>query len=76
MNTQQDLAAAAFPMLDDAQMATLARCTGASLKTYATGQTVIRVGERDFEFFVDRDPRRVEGGAEGACGAGARRVHR
>jgi hypothetical protein len=75
MNTQQD-PAAAFPTFDDAQMATLARCAGASVKTYATGQTLIRVGERDFEFFVDRDRRRVEGGAEGACGAGARRAHR
>jgi hypothetical protein len=52
MNTQQDLAAAAFPMLDDAQMPTLARCAGASVKTYATGQTLIRVDERDFKFFV------------------------
>jgi thioredoxin reductase (NADPH) len=52
MNTQQDLAAAAFPKLDDAHMATLARCAGASLKTCAAGQTLIRVGERDFKFFV------------------------
>ena len=57
MNTQQDLAAVAFPRLDDAQMATLAGCAGASLKTYAAGQTLIRVGERDFKFFV------VESGA-------------
>jgi thioredoxin reductase (NADPH) len=52
MNTQQDLAAAAFPKIDDAHMATLARCAGASLTTYAAGQTLIRVGERDFKFFV------------------------
>jgi hypothetical protein len=58
MNTQQDLAAAAFPMLDDAQMATLARCMGASLKTYATGQTPIRVGERDFDLRRSRSSTR------------------
>jgi len=52
MNTQQDLSAAAFPKLDDAHMATLARCAGALLKTYAAGQTLIRMGERDFKFFV------------------------
>jgi thioredoxin reductase (NADPH) len=52
MNTQQDLAAAAFPRLDETQMDTLGRCAGASLKTYAAGQKLIRVGERDFKFFV------------------------
>jgi thioredoxin reductase (NADPH) len=52
MDTPPDLAAAAFPRLDDAQMATLARCAGAVLKTYADGQTLIRAGDRDFKFFV------------------------
>jgi thioredoxin reductase (NADPH) len=52
MEIQQDLAAAAFPRLDDAQLATLSRCATASLKSYAAGQILIRVGERDFKFFV------------------------
>jgi CRP-like cAMP-binding protein len=33
-------------------MAALARCAGASLGHYRVGQTLIRVGERDFKFFV------------------------
>ena len=52
MYSQQALAAAAFPRLDDAHMAMLGRCAGASLKTYESGQALIRAGERDFKFFV------------------------
>jgi len=40
--------------LDEAQMAALGHCAGASLKQYGAGQTLIRVGERDFKFFVVR----------------------
>ena len=36
--------------LDEAQMAALGHCAGASLKQYGAGQTLIRVGERDFKF--------------------------
>ena len=40
--------------LDEAQMAALGHCAGASLKQYGAGQTLIRAGERDFRFFVVR----------------------
>ena len=42
----------AFPALDDAQMAALGRCAGASLKRYQDGEKLIEVGARDFNFFV------------------------
>ena len=47
-----DLREVAFPALDDAQMAALGRCAGASLKRYPDGEKVIEVGARDFSFFV------------------------
>jgi thioredoxin reductase (NADPH) len=50
--TRNDLHAGAFPKLDEAQMAALGRCAGASLKQFRAGQTLIHVGERDFKFFV------------------------
>ena len=43
---------AAFPTLSEAQIAQLSRCAGATLKQYRAGQTLFRVGERDFKFFV------------------------
>jgi len=46
------LYAAAFPTLSEAQIAQLGRCAGAMLKQYRAGQTLFRVGERDFKFFV------------------------
>jgi thioredoxin reductase (NADPH) len=48
----QDLHAVAFPRLDEAQFATLARCAGASLNRYPDGHYLFRVGQRDFKFFV------------------------
>lgn len=50
--TQNDLHAVAFPKIDEAHMAALERCAGASLKQYRAGQRLIHVGERDFKFFV------------------------
>ena len=47
-----DLNAAAFPRLDDAQMAALEQCAGTMLQRYASRTTLIRAGERDFKFFV------------------------
>ena len=47
-----DLKTAAFPVLDEAQMAALGQCAGASLKHYTAGQKLIEVGQRDFKFFV------------------------
>jgi thioredoxin reductase (NADPH) len=49
-----DLRDAAFPTLDETQIAALAHCTRASLKQYRAGQTLFRVGDRDFKFFVIR----------------------
>jgi thioredoxin reductase (NADPH) len=47
-----DLHAAAFPRLDDTQIAALERCAHASLRCYPNGHRVFGVGERDFKFFV------------------------
>ena len=49
---EHDLQDAAFPKLNDAQMAALEHCGGAHLKRYQDGQKLIAVGERDFKFFV------------------------
>jgi thioredoxin reductase (NADPH) len=46
------LQAAAFPTLDEAQMAELCRCAAASLEQYRAGQALFEVGDRDFKFFV------------------------
>jgi thioredoxin reductase (NADPH) len=43
---------AAFPTLDEGQIAELRRCAGASLERYAAGRTLFEVGDRDFKFFV------------------------
>lgn len=48
----QDLHAAAFPALDDAQIAALGSCAHASLRRYPEGQRLFAVGDRDFKFFV------------------------
>src|SRR5882724_5084471 len=47
-----DLHAIAFPRLSDAHMAMMGRCAGATLKQYRDGDTLIRYGDPDFEFFV------------------------
>jgi len=49
---ERDLNSVASPRLDDAQMAALGRCAGATLKQYRAGDKLIEVGERDFKFFV------------------------
>ncbi len=49
---EQDLNAVARPKLDEAQLAKLERCGGATLKRFRDGETLIQLGERDFKFFV------------------------
>jgi thioredoxin reductase (NADPH) len=49
---EPDLHSAAFPTLDDAQIAELGRCAGAVPKAYRDGETLVRVGERVFPLFV------------------------
>jgi thioredoxin reductase (NADPH) len=49
---EHDLYAVALPKLDEAQIAALGRCVGASLRWYRKGQKLIEVGDRDFKFFV------------------------
>jgi len=49
---KHDLNSVAFPKLNDAQMAALSQCTGAGLKSYRDGETLIQTGDRDFKFFV------------------------
>ena len=47
----------AFPTLTEAQIAQLGSCTAASLVTYAAGEVLFPVGDRDFKFFVVRSGR-------------------
>jgi len=49
---EHDLQSIAFPTLDEAQIAKLARCTTATSKLYRNGQTLFAVGERNFKFHV------------------------
>ncbi|WP_020465474.1 FAD-dependent oxidoreductase [Singulisphaera acidiphila] len=49
---EQDLHHIAFPTLDEAQIAKLGRCTGASAQRFQDGQMLFRVGDRNFKFFV------------------------
>ena len=51
---QFDLHEIAFPTLDDTQIAKLGDCTEATLSTYAAGDVLFRVGDRNFNFFVVR----------------------
>jgi hypothetical protein len=41
------LQAAALPTLDEAQMAQLRRCSGASLEQYPAGRVLFDVGDRE-----------------------------
>ena len=50
--TEHGLLDAAFPTLDETQIAALAKCAGGTLKNYRAGQTLFQIGERDFKFFV------------------------
>jgi thioredoxin reductase (NADPH) len=47
-----DLQSIAFPTLDDAQIAELAACTGATPQSYGDGQTLYAPGDRDLRFFI------------------------
>jgi thioredoxin reductase (NADPH) len=49
---EHDLQSIAFPRLDEAQIARLSSCTAAMPRSYADGQTLFAVGERDMKFFV------------------------
>jgi thioredoxin reductase (NADPH) len=49
---EQDLYAAAFPTLNENQIAALGRCAGAVLKRFQAGQTLFKVGDRNFKFFI------------------------
>ena len=51
---QFDLHEIAFPTLDDTQIAKLGDCTAATLSTYAAGDVLFHVGDRNFNFFVVR----------------------
>jgi thioredoxin reductase (NADPH) len=49
---EHSLQSVAFPVLDEAQIAELGRCTAAAPKFYRGGQTLFAVGERNFKFFI------------------------
>jgi thioredoxin reductase (NADPH) len=49
---EQDLRAAAFPKLNEAQLAALGGCSLTVLKRYRDGEKLFAVGDRDFKFFV------------------------
>ena len=49
---EPDLRATAFPKLDEGQIAALGKCAEPSARTFRDGETLYRVGERDFQFFV------------------------
>ena len=49
---EHSLQSVAFPKLDDSQIAELGRCTTAAPKSFKDGETLIRVGQRNFSFFV------------------------
>jgi thioredoxin reductase (NADPH) len=51
---QFELHETAFPTLTDAQIAQLGSCTAATPSTYAAGDVLVHVGDRDFKFFVVR----------------------
>ena len=49
---EQDLRAAAFPKLNEAQLAALRDCSLTVLKRYRDGERLFEVGANDFKFFV------------------------
>jgi thioredoxin reductase (NADPH) len=51
---EHNLQSIAFPTLDETQIAGLAGCTTATPKIYRDGQTLFKVGDRDFNFFIVR----------------------
>src|SRR5688572_22371956 len=51
---ENDLHDAAFPRLNEEQIAALGQCAGAELKRYRDGETLIKAGDREYKFFVLR----------------------
>lgn len=49
---EHDLQSIAFPVLDDAQIEALSRCTSATRKIYREGEVLFAVGERNFKFHI------------------------
>ena len=49
---EHDLESIAFPTLDEAQIATLSRCSSATPKVYRDGEILFAIGERNFKFHV------------------------
>ncbi|MGZ3302703.1 MAG: cyclic nucleotide-binding domain-containing protein, partial [Isosphaeraceae bacterium] len=49
---EHDLQSVAFPKLNKAQMAALDRCRLTRRQHYRDGETLFKVGDRDFKFFV------------------------
>ena len=49
---EHDLQSVAFPKLSEAQMAALDRCLLTRRQRYRDGETLFKVGDRDFKFFV------------------------
>ncbi len=47
-----NLQSVAFPTLDDARIAELGLCTAASPKAFRAGETLFRIGDREFAFFI------------------------
>ena len=49
---EHTLQSAAFPTLDEAQIAQLSSCTTVAPKSYRDGETLFAFGERDLKFFI------------------------
>ena len=49
---ENDLRAIAFPKLDEAQLASLERCSLTVLKRYRDGEKLFEAGQRDWNFYV------------------------
>ncbi|HZY87274.1 MAG TPA: cyclic nucleotide-binding domain-containing protein [Gemmataceae bacterium] len=49
---EPDLRAVAFPTLDEAQLAALGRCAGATPQRFRDGQRLFQAGDRNFNFYV------------------------
>src|SRR5437868_5059265 len=49
---ERDLHDAAFPKLNEAELASLAHCAGARLQKYRDGEILIKTGDREFKCFV------------------------
>lgn len=47
-----NLHSAAFPTLDESQIRTLQKCTGATIKKYKAGEKLFAAGDQHFKFFL------------------------